>query len=332
VKGLEKLTQDQKAAKEPAKIIPKGLTDKELMETDFPEPKWVIQNYLPEGETIFGGKSKIGKSWLALGIAIAAASGGRFFGQKVDKVKVLYLALEDPYRRLKKRLKLILQDSPALGNISFHTSWPRIDKGGLDCIREWLIENPDTKLVIIDVLQKIRPRRRRGAGVYEDDYEVFSSIQQVAIEYGVAILVIHHTNQGTHDDFTSMLSGSEGVPGAGDTIWVIKRDRGKMDAVLKITGRDIEEEYDLALEFDKTTSTWQLLGNAEEYRRSKERQDIIAILKQAGGPLGIQDIATSLGKQYNPVRSLLSLMAGSGEVLAVSRGKYIYTQPSSLEI
>ncbi len=40
------------------------------------------------------------------------------------------------------------------------------------------------------------------------------------------------------------------------------------------TGRDIDET-ETALHFDKTTGLWTALGNAEDYRRSQERNDII---------------------------------------------------------
>ena len=72
----------------------------------------MIQQILPEGLTLLAGKPKRGKSWLALDIALAIASGGTVLGRRCDPGPVLYLALEDNPRRLKKRLELIAGATP----------------------------------------------------------------------------------------------------------------------------------------------------------------------------------------------------------------------------
>jgi len=61
--------------------------------------------------TILAGRPKIGKSGLALNIAIAVASGGLVFGSvQVETGSVLYLALVDTQRRLQSRLEQVLGD------------------------------------------------------------------------------------------------------------------------------------------------------------------------------------------------------------------------------
>lgn len=48
----------------------------DLLRRSFPEPKWAIEGLLAEGATVFAGAPKVGKSWCALGFALAVASGG----------------------------------------------------------------------------------------------------------------------------------------------------------------------------------------------------------------------------------------------------------------
>lgn len=308
--------------------LPAGITDKELLEKDFPEPVWVIPDLLPTGLTVLAGRSKIGKSWLALNIAVAVASGGRILDRKVEQAGVLYLSLEDTQRRLKDRLSSVLQGAPPPGKITFFTTWPRIDQDGLTLLQEWLAANPETKLVIVDVLQKIRPPRSKNASVYADDYAVVSSMKGVADKFGIAVFVLHHLNQGGSTDFLTLISGSEGIPGGADTAWVLLRERGRADATLKVSGRDIEidGETGFALEFDKTTTTWQLLGSAEEYKRSQERQEIIDVLKESPAPMSPKEVAKALGKPYAPVARLMHLMAQDGDLAQPSYGKYIINQ------
>ncbi len=81
------------------------LSVQELLSTDWGKTKYIIPNLLPAGLAILGGDPKIGKSYLALQIAIAVGSGGEIFGEEVDKSPVLYVAYEDTFRRLKERVQ-----------------------------------------------------------------------------------------------------------------------------------------------------------------------------------------------------------------------------------
>ncbi len=57
-----------------------SFTAVELLQTDFPEPRFAVPNVVAEGLTLLVGAPKLGKSWLALNLAIAVASGGRALG------------------------------------------------------------------------------------------------------------------------------------------------------------------------------------------------------------------------------------------------------------
>jgi hypothetical protein len=52
------------------------------------------------------------------------------------------------------------------------------------------------------------------------------------------------------DDPFDELSGTTGLLGAADTGMVLRRERGSKKATLYVTGRDLEEELELALLFD----------------------------------------------------------------------------------
>jgi hypothetical protein len=87
-------------------------TAAEIMSWDYPPIRFVVPGYIAEGLTILAGTPKIGKSWLVLDLAVAISTGGKAFGSiKVEEGDVLYLALEDNKRRLKKRL---LKLSPSM--------------------------------------------------------------------------------------------------------------------------------------------------------------------------------------------------------------------------
>jgi hypothetical protein len=122
-----------------------------------------------------------------------------------------------------------------------------------------------------------------------------------------------------------MISGSTGLTGGVDGALILKRDRGKQDATLVIDGRDIEDPAELALRWDADIASWSLMGDAEEYRMSEERRDIVQLLRRVGEPLGPKDIAQMLGRNYGAVRVMLLEMVKDGSIANPSRGKYITT-------
>lgn len=300
---------------------PIGISFAEIVAKDIPEPRWVIPGILAEGLTLLAGKPKMGKSWFGLGLGVAIASGGIALGQfDCEPGEVAYLALEDTERRMRKRLIQMLDGSEAPSAAQFFTSWARIatKKGdgiradGLDNLRAWLEAHPKARLVVIDTLQKIRPRQKENGSIYAEDYEALTGLKALADRYHVAIVVIHHVRKAESEDVFDTVSGSTGLTGAADSVWVLTRSRGQSDAVLHITGRDVEEQ-DLALEFDAKRGWWTVLGDADEFRKSEERMEVRKLLRERPG-LSAKEISVALGKGYDGTRRLLWKMAGDGDV------------------
>jgi RecA-family ATPase len=283
----------------------------------------VLPGYLTEGLSVLAGRPKIGKSWLALGLADAIARGGAALGNiDVKAGSVLYLGLEDTQRRLQQRLRAVRQGLPASPKLDLATTWPRLDQGGHDQLKLWLSRHPDARLVIIDTFQKIRGKPpRRDAGVYETDSEAVAGIKALADEYGVAILAVLHLRKSAADDPLDEISGSTGLTGAVDSILILKRDRANADAVLFATGRDIEE-IESALQFDPAKGAWTLLGGADEFRQSKERNAIIRLLLVADAPMSPKEIADALGKNISTLKTTLARMLAADLIKRADRGKY----------
>jgi hypothetical protein len=305
-------------------VLNNAFTAEELMARVFPEPKWIVPDVLPEGVTILAGSPKTGKSWMAVGIGVAVASGGTALGgTPVERGSVLYLALEDNPRRLQRRLRKVLAGQQAPGALVLTDRWPRLDEGGLEAIDAWLISHPDARLVIVDTLKKIRPKGRSGRNIYDVDYEDVEPLLPLAARHNVAVLVVHHLRKNTADDPLDEVSGSHGLTGGVDGVLVLKRERGRADAFLYVTGRDIEQERELALSWDATTATWKIAGDAEEYRTSKERQEIVDCLHSLGVPAGPKEVSEALGKPHNNVKQLMWKMGDGGDLRSVGGGKYV---------
>jgi hypothetical protein len=272
---------------------------------DLPEPRFAVPGIIPEGMTALAGKPKLGKSWLALQTALAIAWGGTALGTiSVSQSPVLYLALEDTKRRLKNRLQKLAGDSAIPDTLTVATSWPRQNQGGLEKLSAWLTENPDARLVVIDTWQKFRPAKLRGRDSYEEDYEHAAALKALADKFGISILVLHHCRKMAADDPLDEVSGTHGLTGATDGVLVLRRERGQHDAALFVSGRDIDEQ-ELALKWDPPSCHWSMLGQAAEYRLTRERSDVLAILKKEGKPMKANDVAALLDKKPGTVRKLL---------------------------
>lgn len=300
-----------------------GLTAHKLQHMDFPDIKYIVPGYITEGATILAGRPKIGKSWMAMALAIAVASGGLALGNiQCEAGDVLYLALEDNPRRLQRRLRKM---APSFGpwpeKLSLSTSARRLNEGGVDDIAAWLDDHPEARMVIIDTLAKVRGGRKENDSVYEADYKALEEIQGLAIEQGVAIVLVHHVRKMDADDPLDTVSGSTGLTGVADTILVLNRD-ATGTVTLYGRGRDIEE-IESVVEFDTNTCTWRVIGDARLARLSDERKSIIRALEDAGASLSPSEIAEATDITNQNVRQLLGSMAKSGEVKKAGRGQYV---------
>lgn len=212
-------------------------TAQELLEEPITEADWVIEDLLPVGAHILAGAPKIGKSWMVLAMGLAVSMGQPFWGYAVCQGAVLYLCLEDTYTRVKKRLWKLTDEA----NDRFYlaNSAATIKEGLAEQIDYFVITHPDLKLVFIDTFQKVRSPTCDS--IYAADYGDFSALKAVADKHSLAMMVVHHTRKMTDEDIMNTVSGSSGITGSADSIWVLKRaSRGVGDATLTVTGRDVE--------------------------------------------------------------------------------------------
>lgn len=285
-----------------------------LMKKEFPAPRWAVPNLIAEGLSLLVGAPKLGKSWLALSMCVAVASGGRALGKiRVDAGDALYLALEDTERRIQERLRMVLQGETAPRRLTVTTVSPTLADGAAGHIRAWLAGNREARVIVIDTFQKLRGPVSGNQNLYSGDYAAAGELKRLADDYGVAIVLVHHTRKATADDPLDMVSGTTGLAGAADTTCVLRREIGRADATLYIRGRDVPEA-DHALSFDAATCSWTLLGDAVEFRVSAERKAIIDILTNAPEPMSPKHLAEALGKKDGAVRKLLHMMVRAGEV------------------
>lgn len=262
-----------KDAKESGKVKQiSTISAPDLQKVDLPPVTFLIDTMLPEGTSILSAASKIGKSWMVLHAGLCIAAGVPFMGHQTTQSGVLYLALEDSLSRLQDRMHKILNGRPAPPRFFFATEAPTLDNGLLDALDGHVRQCPDTKLIIIDTLQKIRGQALPREPAYAQDYREMGTIKEHMAKKGVSVFFIHHNRKmKDEDDPFNMISGTNAIMGAADTIWVItKGKREEQEATLHITGRDVQQT-DTAIRFDKDSWMWQSMGAADWLAEQRAR-------------------------------------------------------------
>jgi len=296
-----------------------------LKDMKFAPIRYVIPGYIAEGCSLLAGAPKLGKSWMVLDMAIAKATGGTCLGsvETPEAEDVLYLALEDNFRRLQSRMdRLMLVGTPWPERLTFSTSWPRANEGGLDKIREWARGRDKPRLVVIDVLTAFRPPVSPKDNAYTADYNAVKVMTELAAELGVAIVIVHHTRKSRDQvDPFDRVSGTLGLSGAADTALILDRDG--QGVTLYGRGRDIPE-IESAMSFNKDSCRWSVMGRAAEVHVSDERKVILDTLKVSDEPMSAITLADATRMSRPNVKQLLFQMAIKGLVLKRGRGLYVH--------
>lgn len=228
---------------------------------DLPHQDYVVEPILPTGLYLLAGSPKIGKSWFVLQLGIAVSNGQSFLGFKSHASSVLYLCLEDTYQRIRNRL--MDYEEEYLDHIDFVLESQSLDYGLINDLKYHLETKPDTKLIIIDTLQKIRNNRSDGYA-YGQDYKDINVLNKFVNETGITVILVHHLRKMKAEDSFEEISGTTGLTGAVDGMFVMKKlSNRSQEATLIATGRDIES-FELKLSFNNSIHRFELLEKSLE--------------------------------------------------------------------
>ncbi len=228
----------------------------ELYENIYRNRPPVIDGLLYPGTYIFAGAPKVGKSFLMAQLAYHISTGRPLWNYTIKQGSVLYLALEDDYHRLQTRLYRMF-NTESTKNLYFAICAKQISTGLNEQLQRFIFEHPDTRLIIIDTLQKIRDNIIENYS-YANDYEIICHLKSFADQNNVCLLLVHHTRKQKAGDRFDMISGTNGLLGAADGAFLLRKEkRTNNTATLEISGRD-QQDQKLYLARDMERLTWQL--------------------------------------------------------------------------
>ena len=239
IKSFEEMQKELLLSLDPSYL--KTISMSELFDTQYQSKPPLIDGLLYRGAYLLAGSPKVGKSFLMAQLAYQVSTGTPLWGYKVRKTGVLYFALEDNYARLQRRLFRMF-GAEAAENLYFATHCKTANSGLEDQIRSFMKEHPNTGLIIIDTLKRVR--EVGGADFsYSSDYDIVARLKTVADSYKVTMVIVHHTRKLEADDKFDMIAGTNGLLGAADGGFVLSKEKRTSNAaVLDVTGRDQEDQ------------------------------------------------------------------------------------------
>ena len=284
----------------------------ELYQTAYQSRPPIIDGLLYAGAYILAGAPKIGKSFLVAQIAYHVSTGKSLWDYEVHPGTVLYLALEDDFQRIQSRMFMMygVNDTDRL---HFATAAGKIGNGLDEQLENFVREYPDTRLIIIDTMQKIREVGGEAYS-YASDYEIIGRLKQFADKHCICVLTVHHTRKQPAGDSFEMISGTTGLLGCADgSLLMQKKKRTALEATIDVVGRDQQDQI-LYLKKDPETQIWELERMENELHKELPDPILEAVAKLVTEPWcgSPTELATALqaGMQPNTLTKHLNVNAG----------------------
>ena len=208
-------------------------------------------------------------------------------GHETKQGDALYLALEDGKRRIKDRILKMGFDKSKYPTIALEA--PYLGFGLEESLADWIHSVERPRLIVIDTLAKVKPRSSKKSGTaYDHDTELLRDIQKLAITKQVSIAIVSHLTKAPQDYTFDRITGSAGMQGIPDTLWMIdKGDNSNAASIIGI-GRDIHD-FEYALEWNEEKWRYDNKGNLSEIKKLGAKGEIIDAMKTLEG-LGTKDI------------------------------------------
>ena len=223
-------------------------------------PEFIVDGMIPCGMTFLSGAPKIRKSFMALQIASAVATGSPFLSHNTTQCDVAYLDLEGSKSRVSFRAERMSMKIPR--NVFITNSIKeRLADGLVDKLRHLHRARPSIRLIIIDTYSRARGSYKNfGVNAYDADVALLEPVQRMALEENIAVVFIHHDKKGAGfaSDSFERLSGTMGISGSSDCVINLVADGKRFDgkATMEYTPRDAKGG-EIKLVFDERFGEWQ---------------------------------------------------------------------------
>ncbi len=239
--------------------LPDAVNLRDSLEDLPPLPEALIEGVLRlKHKMIVTGPSKMGKSMLLMGLSMAFATGGEWFGFKCRKSRVLYINLEIDALSSKHRFNAICEklgvSDEDKENVLVH-DWRGYARS-LDKLTNKIVhsaQNNDIDVIIIDPFYKVNEKDENSASAMT---EMCNCLDMISRRAGAAVIFSHHHSKGPQGGKNSMDRGS----GSG----VFSRDP---DAIIDLTlNNDMSKEDAMKATGNPQAKAYKVSGTLREFQ------------------------------------------------------------------
>ena len=271
----------------------------------LPELNWLVENRIPKTDlTIIGGKPKVGKTRLSIGLARCLLMGEEFLDVKPAGLSKIILITDDQSDADSGQM---MQAAGIYEHPNLY--WSKKFRYTENDINRVLkdIKTFDEPIVILDSFRSTT----RTTGVRENDQEagmILYDLKHAITEEGGTFILLHHANKDNNNVGVDALSGNTAISGAANTVLTIHHlqdpETSKLQKNIKerriVREARSGEDFDLiaTLNFD---NSFKVVCNFEDYQEKQtvEEQEKKVIDKLKKVPDDMQRILSVMLHRFN---------------------------------
>ena len=271
----------------------------------LPELNWLVENRIPKTDlTIIGGKPKVGKTRLSIGLARCLLMGEEFLDVKPAGLSKIILITDDQSDADSGQM---MQAAGIYEHPNLY--WSKKFRYTENDINRVLkdIKTFDEPIVILDSFRSTT----RTTGVRENDQEagmILYDLKHAITEAGGTFILLHHANKDNNNVGVDALSGNTAISGAANTVLTIHHlqdpETNKLQKNIKerriVREARSGEDFDLiaTLNFD---NSFKVVCNFEDYQEKQtvEEQEKKVIDKLKKVPDDMQRILSVMLHRFN---------------------------------
>ena len=260
---------------------PMMVTMQTLLDQPLAQPDWIVHDLLPVGVSLLAGPTRVDKPLLANQLGLDVAVGRPFLGHfPLSRGRVLYLALAESALQVRRRARTLLDEEDCPENFYLAFQWLPLRQGGLADLEDTIGSLEGLRLVIVDPVEFVQPLRADPAlsGGYRPREQrmtevatgFFLPLNQLALRYKLAILLLHHLPEDWPVNRRDPLAGLSptGLTPASACNLLLTPGANPCACALHFAGPGVLEQC-LPLTFDYAQGCWRRARGPELHVQEK---------------------------------------------------------------
>jgi AAA domain len=286
-----------------------------------PPLSWMVEGlFIEAGAGILGGAPKTGKSFFALDLCVAVASGtscaGRF--RAVAPGPVVLLCAEDPHALVSSRLHALARNrGVALEQLPIEVI---VDEAvrlpeGIERL-EATVQLFQPRLLLLDPLIRLHRADENSASEMSI---ILDGLRRLARSSRTAILLVHHARKAAAGNAGTALRGSSDLHAFGDSNLYLKRAAQSSILELRIEHRAAASPKPIALKLVVDESSARFVVAEPSDADDPAARRILELLGQVHDPLSSAALRHKLGVRNQTVAQSLKALLDQGRIRRAGR-------------